>query len=88
MSNNKHGLGRGFESLIPTQVVEAALDPTARTDEKLSQLLEVPIENIQANKDQPRKEFAPEALDELAGSIKAHGILQPLVVTRISEVGS
>jgi ParB family chromosome partitioning protein len=78
-------LGRGFESLIPTQVVEEALDPTAHTDEKLSKLREVPIESVTASSDQPRKDFEPEALKELAASIKAHGVLQPLVVTEVSS---
>lgn len=85
MPKNNRGLGRGFESLIPTQVVEEALDPTASTDEQLSQLKEVPIEDLTANQDQPRKDFEAEGLKELAESIKIHGILQPLVVTKLAS---
>ena len=76
------GLGRGFESLIPTEFVDDDFDVTAKEDKKASNLTEVPITEIVRDEDQPRKEFAPEALEALANSIKAHGVLQPLVVVK------
>ena len=79
------GLGRGFESLIPTEFDEdfdAEFDVTAKEDKKESDLKNIPIEEIVRDEDQPRKEFAPEALEALAASIKEHGVLQPLVVVR------
>ena len=76
------GLGRGFESLIPTEFVDDDFDVTAKEDKKTSNLTEVSISEIVRDEDQPRKEFAPEALEALANSIKEHGVLQPLVVVK------
>lgn len=76
------GLGRGFESLIPTEFVDDDFDVTAKEDKKASNLTEVPITEVVRDEDQPRKEFAPEALEVLANSIKEHGVLQPLVVVK------
>ena len=76
------GLGRGFESLIPTEFVDDDFDVTAKEDKKASNLTEVPITEIVRDEDQPRKEFAPEALEALANSMKEHGVLQPLVVVK------
>ena len=76
------GLGRGFESLIPTEFVDDDFDVTAKEDKKASNLTEVPITEIVRDEDQPRKEFAQEALEALANSIKEHGVLQPLVVVK------
>ncbi len=76
------GLGRGFESLIPTDLVDEEFDPTSKEDAKVSQLVEIEIEKIVRDEDQPRKDFKPEALQELADSIKIHGVLQPIVVVK------
>lgn len=76
------GLGRGFESLIPTDLVDEEFDPTSKEDAKVSQLVEIEIEKIIRDEDQPRKDFKPEALQELADSIKIHGVLQPIVVVK------
>lgn len=76
------GLGRGFESLIPTEFVDDDFDVTAKEDKKTSNLTEVSITEVVRDEDQPRKEFAPEALEALANSIKEHGVLQPLVVVK------
>ena len=76
------GLGRGFESLIPTNLVEEEFDPTRREDAKVSKLVELPLDEIVRDEDQPRKQFSQESLQELADSIREHGVLQPLVVTK------
>ena len=78
----KGGLGRGFDSLIPTDVLDEAFDPTATQDEKISQLKELPISQVQPDPDQPRKHFDDTSLEEMAQSIKAHGIIQPLIATQ------
>lgn len=73
--NTKSGLGRGFDSLIPSNFDNSILlDPAER-------IQKVDIGKVRPNPDQPRKIFDEAALTGLAGSIKAHGILQPLVVT-------
>ena len=74
------GLGRGFESLIPTDILDETFDPTAG-NEQSSELRHVNRTDIVANPDQPRRHFDDEALQELATSIREHGIIQPLVVT-------
>ena len=76
------GLGRGFESLIPVDLVDEEFDPTSLEDEKISTLLEIPLDKIVRDDDQPRKKFNPDAIQSLADSIKANGVLQPIVVVR------
>lgn len=83
MSAKKTGLGRGFASLIPTDLIDESLDPTAAQDEKLSDLRELKLTDIIANPDQPRRLFDEEALEEMAASIKEHGLIQPIVVTPV-----
>ena len=73
-------LGRGFESLIPTDRIDSAFDPTK--DEDKSQLRDIKIDDIIPDPDQPRRDFKPEELNALAESIKEHGVLQPIVVTK------
>jgi ParB family chromosome partitioning protein len=75
------GLGRGFDSLIPTDVLDETFDPTAGKDEQVSELRHVKHSEITPDADQPRRHFDEEALEELAASIREHGIIQPLVVT-------
>ena len=76
------GLGRGFEALIPTDLVDEEFDLTAVEDKKDSQLKELKIEDIIRDEEQPRREFSEEAINALAASIKEHGVLQPIVVTK------
>lgn len=79
----KKGLGRGFDSLIPTDLIDESLDPTAAQDEKLSDLRELNIDDVSPDPDQPRRLFDEEGLSEMAESIREHGIIQPLIVTPI-----
>jgi ParB family chromosome partitioning protein len=69
-------LGRGLSSLIPT-TPPAELE----TGPDESGVFRVPLEDISPNPSQPRQSFAPEALAELAASIKEHGLIQPIIVT-------
>lgn len=76
MSNGKRsGLGKGLGALIPSGSGAA---PSALP---ASGLAEVPSEQIAPNPRQPREHMAPEALAELAESIRTHGLIQPLVLT-------
>lgn len=77
----KKGLGRGFESLIPTELLDESFDPTATQDDQVSELRHIKLVEITPNPDQPRRLFDEEALEELTISVKEHGILQPIVVT-------
>jgi ParB family chromosome partitioning protein len=81
----KKGLGRGFDSLIPTELLDESFDPTAAQDDRVSELRHIKISEIFADPDQPRRSFDETALEELAASIAEHGILQPIVVTSRQE---
>ena len=76
------GLGRGFESLIPTDLVDEEFDLTASEDKSSSELKQLKLTDIVRDEEQPRREFNEEAIEALAASIKEHGVLQPIVVTK------
>lgn len=75
----KSVLGRGFEGLIPIGFDVNEVAGPAET------IKEVAVEKVHINPDQPRKHFDEEKLEELALSIKQHGVIQPLVVTPAGE---
>ena len=85
MSAAKKGLGRGFDSLIPTDLIDETFDPTALEDRQVSQLRFLPLAQVKADPDQPRKAFDADALVELTASIKEHGVLQPIIVVQKGE---
>ncbi|MDR0591396.1 MAG: ParB/RepB/Spo0J family partition protein [Candidatus Nomurabacteria bacterium] len=78
----KKGLGRSFESLIPTELIDETFDPTTKQDQQVSKLVELSLKSITPDESQPRRHFDEQALDELAASIKEFGVLQPIVVTK------
>ena len=77
----KKALGRGFDSLIPSELFDESFDPTASQDERVSELRMLKIKEVSADPDQPRRHFDEVALTELSDSIKEHGVVQPIVVT-------
>lgn len=83
----KRGLGKGIESIIPNQVIEAEYDPTAESDNRLSRTKNVLISDIKPNPNQPRRKFDDKSLNELAQSIREHGVLQPIVVVATDDDG-
>lgn len=83
--NRRGGLGRGLESLIPTTGPVSA--PDANAPESTGRPREVPIESVSANPWQPRTAMDPHELEELAQSIRTHGVMQPLVVTSSDHEG-
>lgn len=85
MSAIKKGLGRGFDSLIPTDFLDDSFDTTAKQEEKVSQQKTLPISKLHANVNQPRRHFETVALEELAASIKEYGVIQPIIVTPQGE---
>ncbi|MFA5124552.1 MAG: ParB/RepB/Spo0J family partition protein [Patescibacteria group bacterium] len=90
MSTRPSGLGRGLGSLIPAGKKSDSniglIDPTIKevieSHERINQL---PVEKILPNPHQPRQSFDAEALEGLAESIREHGIIQPLIVTKRGE---
>ncbi len=75
MSAKKGGLGKGMSALI----YDNAMEPTSGESVRLS------INEIEPNRDQPRKIFEEQALAELSASIKEHGVLQPLLVRPMAD---
>ena len=69
------GLGRGLDVLLGSAPTVGAVPGT----------LEIPLERIQPNRQQPRQHFDQESIQELARSITAHGVLQPIVVSRNAD---
>lgn len=78
MTTQKKVLGRGLGALIPSKHMDAA--PAVADG-----LLHLPLASIAPNPYQPRKTFNEASIDELARSVREHGIVQPLVVTRAGD---
>ena len=75
-SNKGFALGRGLDALISTDEVKPQGSSTIN---------EVLLSEIEANPNQPRREFDQEALQELANSIKEIGIIQPITLHQVTE---
>ncbi len=76
MASNAKGLGKGLAALLGDNVME-------NTEEKSS--LYLPISQVESCAGQPRKQFDPDALADLADSIREHGIIQPLTVRKLQS---
>lgn len=89
MAAKKRGLGRGLDALLGAAAPVAKTVDSASQESKVSQqdgmLKELPVEFIQRGKYQPRRDMHTDALEELAASIKAQGVMQPIVVRPISK---
>ena len=82
MAKQQHGLGRGLGALIPDTIPGIQEIGTGQ-----GAPVTVAIGKIRANPKQPRKDFSKESLDELADSIREHGIIQPILVEESSPDG-
>ncbi|MBS7662719.1 ParB/RepB/Spo0J family partition protein [Pseudomonas lalucatii] len=82
MAAKKRGLGRGLDALLGGTSVTALQEEAVQVDRQ--ELQHLPLELIQRGKYQPRRDMDPTALDELAQSIKAQGVMQPIVVRPIA----
>lgn len=87
---SKHGLGRGLSALInekPAAAMKTGLEATGANNDTPPEGLttNVPVDKIRPNPKQPRRRFAPEALEDMVRSIQTHGVLQPLLVRRIGD---
>lgn len=77
----KKGLGRGLNALLSVYNDEETVEtPVNTTKTEIKGLNEIKISDIQPNPNQPRKHFDETALNELAASIKIHGVIQPIVI--------
>lgn len=84
MATKRNGLGKGLDSLIPEKKVEQKLTKPVEKVEKKAEngQIMMKINEVEPNREQPRKSFEEDALLELADSIKQFGILQPLIVQK------
>ena len=82
MSTQKKALGRGLGALIPSR--PAAPAPAAPAAPSAG-FAEVPLEQISPNPYQPRRTFNDAGIEELSRSVREHGIIQPLVVTKLGD---
>ena len=73
------GLGRGLSALMADVQTDAEVAHVGSEVQRKPDML-IPIENVEANPDQPRRRFTPEGLEDLANSIREKGIIQPLIV--------
>lgn len=85
MSAKKRGLGRGLDALLATSKAATENTPEADQQDTKGELQKLPIEFLQPGKYQPRKDMSPEALEDLAASIRSQGVIQPIVVRPIGN---
>ncbi|GLS28221.1 ParB/RepB/Spo0J family partition protein [Marinibactrum halimedae] len=91
MAARRKGLGRGLDALLggisdkAESTNEAIAAVTSPTPDNNGKLVELPVEFIERGKYQPRRDMNPEALEELAESIRVQGVMQPIVVRPIAE---
>ncbi|MDD5862304.1 MAG: ParB/RepB/Spo0J family partition protein [Prevotella sp.] len=76
LNTKTNALGRGLDALISTEAVSTSGSSTIN---------EIPIDEIEPNPNQPRRDFDPEGLQELANSISQIGIIQPITLRQVSE---
>lgn len=77
----KPALGRGLDKIITDKYDSQALDLGDK-----SRVVELKITDVEPNGDQPRKNFNNDKLEELARSIEKHGVIQPIIVTKVGKV--
>jgi ParB family transcriptional regulator, chromosome partitioning protein len=83
---SKHGLGRGLSALINEKPAEGKPEPApVNAGTPPEGMTTVPVDKIRPNPKQPRRRFAPEALEDMVRSIQTHGVLQPLLLRRIGN---
>ena len=76
----RRGLGRGLGALIPEVTMPGKGDKNT--------IIELPLDSIKSNKNQPRSKFDDQSLNELAESIREFGVLQPIIVRSIDKKNS
>ncbi|MBS4696901.1 ParB/RepB/Spo0J family partition protein [Aeromonas allosaccharophila] len=92
MTPKKRGLGKGLDALLSTSTAarQKQVMSDQRTEEAMAptnqgELRKLPVEWLQSGKYQPRKDMSLDALEELANSIRAQGVIQPIVVRPLGE---
>jgi ParB family chromosome partitioning protein len=89
MVAKKRGLGRGLDALLSDVAAEdspyAEQTEARQAADNQGDLRQMPLDEIQRGRYQPRRDLEPQALEELANSIRAQGVMQPIVVRPVAE---
>ena len=94
MAKQQYGLGRGISALLgeeadqirkPVGYVNKDVVGAKPASSRTSDVLRIPVDMVEANPFQPRSSFDPEAMEELAASIRALGLIQPVTVRKVSD---
>ena len=82
-TSRRKALGRGLEELFNNEPIEyEKIEEKIMSETANEEIVEVPLKELRSNPYQPRKNFDPTALQELADSIKEHGVFQPIIVKK------
>ncbi len=81
MSVKKRGLGRGLDALLTSNKTTEQ----HQANQQSAELQKIPVEFLRPGKYQPRKDMSQDALEDLASSIRAQGVIQPIVVREVAE---
>ena len=83
MDNKKRALGRGLEQLFNTENLDVeSIEKQIYDSASNEEIIEVNLDELRPNPYQPRKVFDENALNELAESIKEHGVFQPVIIKK------
>ena len=82
---NRSVLGRGLDDIEGGKGLDALIDTGSVRTQGSSTISEIPLDQIEANPNQPRRDFDEEALQELATSIEQIGIIQPITLRQTAE---
>ncbi|MDP5147489.1 ParB/RepB/Spo0J family partition protein [Shewanella sp. ULN5] len=86
MTVKKRGLGKGLDALLSHSNAASRKSDIQQSENTTdNELIHLDLDLLQPGKYQPRKDMSPEALEELAESIRSQGIIQPIVVRKVSE---
>jgi len=86
MTVKKRGLGKGLDALLSHSNAASRKSDIQQAEITIdNELIHLDLDLLQPGKYQPRKDMSPEALEELAESIRSQGIIQPIVVRKVSE---
>jgi ParB family chromosome partitioning protein len=85
MATKRPSLGRGLEALLGTSTPASPAQPQAPRPPLDEELAKIPVDLLQRGRYQPRLDMRPESLQELADSIRAQGVVQPIVVRPLAE---
>ena len=88
MAKSNRGLGMGLDALLKVNIQDEEKSPNLQNPEEnvIAGFVEIPIDKIFPNPNQPRKSFGEESLENLAISIKNFGVIQPITVTKKNDI--